>query len=314
MPSSQPGSSAEVEALRARVAQMESAAWAKDARLAALSGELTARDAQLTAQAGQIAKLTAQVEELAKRLSKDSSNSSKPPSSDDPFTKAPKDKKRSLRKRSGRKPGKGKGDPGSTLPQKEPDETVVVDPPVCPDCHTDLTDAPVTSTTRRQVIEVVPPPPPHVTEYVLITRSCPCCARSVTGTAPALVTNRIQYGPLVRAWAAILLCAHYLPVRRAGQILATLTGVKVSVGFLAGIRGQAARLIEAEFMPHVRGLLVRAGVLHVDETPGRAQGKLEYVHVAATSYLTAMHTGRRTNAAIDAGGILPGYTARDRAR
>jgi len=55
-------------------------------------------------------------------------------------------------------------------------------------------------------------------------------------------------------------------------------------------------------------------VLHVDETPGRAQGKLEYVHVAATSYLTAMHTGRRTNAAIDAGGILPGYTARDRAR
>ncbi len=142
----------------------------------------------------------------------------------------------------------------------------------------------------------------------MITRRCPCCRKRVTGAAPASVTNHTQHGPLLRAWAAVLLCAHYVPVRRAGQILAALTGVKVSVGFLAGIRAQAARLIETEFMPHVRGLLARAGVLHVDESPGRAEGKLEYVHVASTTYLTAMHTGRRTNAAIDAGGVLPGYT------
>ncbi|MDQ3764758.1 MAG: IS66 family transposase [Actinomycetota bacterium] len=45
------------------------------------------------------------------------------------------------------------------------------------------------------------------------------------------------------------------------------------------------------------------GVLHVDETPGRAGGGLEYVHVAATPFLTAMHTGGRSGA----GAILPGY-------
>ena len=57
----------------------------------------------------------------------------------------------------------------------------------------------------------------------------------------------------------------------------------------------------------VRELLHAAGVLYADETPARAAGKLRYVHVACTGFLTAMHTGDRTSEAIDAGGILPGY-------
>ena len=41
--------------------------------------------------------------------------------------------------------------------------------------------------------------------------------------------------------------------------------------------------------------------------PARAAGNLRYVHVACTGFLTAMHTGDRTNEAINAGGVLPGY-------
>ena len=48
-------------------------------------------------------------------------------------------------------------------------------------------------------------------------------------------------------------------------------------------------------------------MLYADETPARAAGKLHYVHVACTEFLTAMHTGDRTKEAIDAGGVLPGY-------
>ncbi|MGH3976543.1 MAG: IS66 family transposase [Pseudonocardiaceae bacterium] len=55
-------------------------------------------------------------------------------------------------------------------------------------------------------------------------------------------------------------------------------------------------------------MLRGAGVLHVDETPGRVEGGLHYVHIAATQYLTAMHTGGRAKADIDAGQVLPGYT------
>ena len=41
--------------------------------------------------------------------------------------------------------------------------------------------------------------------------------------------------------------------------------------------------------------------------PARADKHLGYVHVAATEWLTAMHTGGRSKVDIDDGGILPGY-------
>ena len=88
--------------------------------------------------------------------------------------------------------------------------------------------------------------------------------------------------------------------------MATLAGIGVSVGFVAGVRGRAARLLEQLPAPG-RELLGQVGVLHVDETPARADGAWSYVHVAATEWLTAMHTGGRSKADIDNGGILPGY-------
>ena len=107
-----PPASEELAWLRARVAELEEV----NARLreaARARDELAA--AQLAARDAQIAALAAQVGELRRRLDKDSSTSSKPPSSDSPYTKKPQD--RSLRGRSGRKPGKQPGAPSSTLKQ-----------------------------------------------------------------------------------------------------------------------------------------------------------------------------------------------------
>ena len=124
--------------LRARVAELEEL----NARLreaAAARDELAA--AQLAARDAQIAALTTQAEELRRRLDKDSSTSSKPPSSDSPYKK-PRD--RSLRGRSGRKPGKQPGAQSSTLKQSpHPGETVVCGPAACGCCGHDLTGEPV---------------------------------------------------------------------------------------------------------------------------------------------------------------------------
>ncbi|MGH4015765.1 MAG: IS66 family transposase [Pseudonocardiaceae bacterium] len=98
------------------------------------------------------------------------------------------------------------------------------------------------------------------------------------------------------------------------QLMRSMLGVAVSVGFMAGVRGRAARVLEATLVPPVRELLRQAGVLHVDETPGRAAGGLQYVHVAASEFLTVMHTGGRSKADIDAGQVLPGLRRHDRAR
>lgn len=118
----------------------------------------------------------------------------------------------------------------------------------------------------------------------------------------------VRIGPEALARAALLTCAHYLPVGRARDLLEALTAIDVSTGFLAGIRGRAARRLEKKFLGHMHKLLASAPLLHADETPGRAAGALSYVHVACTEYLTLMHVGDRSAATIDAGGVLAEFT------
>jgi transposase len=253
----------------------------------------------------QIASLEQRIVELERRLGADSSTSSRPPSSDSPYRKPG---RRSSRKSSGRRPGKQPGDSGTTMPLvDDPDEIITCDPGCCGGCGADLAGAPVVGVQRRQIVEVLPPPKPRVTEYRIVTRACAACGATATTTTPRCPPARVQYGPTVLARTTELVCAHYLPVARAARLMHSMAGVPVSVGFMASVRGRAARMLEQTFLPRVRQLLRQAGVLHVDETPARAAGGLEYVHVAATEYLTALHTGGRSKADIDAAGVLPGY-------
>ena len=70
-----------------------------------------------------IEQLLERVAALEARMGKNSKNSSQPPSSDNPFTKP---SPRSLRQRSGRRPGKQPGSPGAWLePRSDPDRLEV---------------------------------------------------------------------------------------------------------------------------------------------------------------------------------------------
>lgn len=259
-------------------------------------------------QAGRIAelevmvgRLAAENEELRRRVGSDSSNSSRPPSSDSPYGKP---KPSGLRGRSGRKPGKQPGEPGVTRRQvTDPDERIAVEPGACAGCGTGLADAPVIGVQKRQVFECSPPPPPRVIEYQVVARRCPGCEKLSYGQAPAWASAPVQWGPSVQARGVLATLAHYLPYGRAAVLLRQLAGLEVSVGFLVAARGRAAELLEP-FMSRVRQLLARAGLLHVDETPARVDGKLTYLHVACNESYTAMHTGGRSGEDIDAGGVL----------
>jgi transposase len=122
------------------------------------------------------------------------------------------------------------------------------------------------------------------------------------------VRARASFGPETCAQAANLTAGHHIPVYRSTLLLCQLAGIAVSTGWMAGIRGRAARLVEASgFTDRVRELLKTAPAVHADETPARAAGGTRYVHLACTAYLTCMHTGDRSADAIDAGGVLPGY-------
>jgi transposase len=301
-----------VEELRAallRQRAVNTELWTVIATQAELhQAELAARDARIAQLGSQVVVLADRVAQLEQRAGRDSSNSNRPPSSDSPYTKTPrKPRDRSLRGRSGRKPGRQPGAPGATLAQvPDPDHTVVCAPATCGGCGCDLAGVPVDAAHARQVFEVPPPPPrPVVTAYRVQARTCPRCGVTSVGQAPAGVDGRVQYGPGVWAHAANLTCANHVPVGRAARLLSDLLGVGCSVGFVAGVRGVAAGRL-GPFMARVRELLRQAAVLGVDETPGRAGG-LAYVHVACTEFLTHLHVGGRSADDIDAGGVLPGF-------
>jgi len=106
--------------------------------------------AELVAQNGALA---ARVQELEARLAKDSHNSSKPPSSDGLARKT-----KSLRRRSGKKPGGQLGHRGETLRLvATPDAVVEHRPSVCARCQApldELDDAAMERRERRQVCEL----------------------------------------------------------------------------------------------------------------------------------------------------------------
>jgi transposase len=262
-----------------------------------LIGELTA----------QIERLSARVEQLERQARQDSSTSSRPPSSDSPYKKKGSD--RSLRERGKRRPGKQPGDPGMTMNlADDPDETIDCPPAACRGCGAGLAGAPVTAQRRHQVTDIEPAPGPKVIEYVAQAKECGGCGAVTAGELPAHVRARASYGPETCAQAANLVSGHHIPIHRATLLLCQLAGVAVSTGWMAGIRGRAAALVEASgFTDRVRELLKTAPAVHADETPARAAGGTRYLHLACTRYLTCMHTGDRSAEAIDAGQVLPGY-------
>jgi transposase len=213
-----------------------------------LIGELTARNERLAERIGQ----------LERQAGKDSSTSSRPPSSDSPYKKKGRD--RSLRERGERRPGKQPARPGMTMNLvDDPDETIEWPPAVCCGCGADLARAPVTARRRHQVTDIEPAPAPKVTEYVAQAKECAGCGTVTAGELPAHVRARASYGPETCAQAANLVSGHHIPVSRATLLLCELAGIAVSTGWMAGIRGRAAALVEASgFMARVRELLKTA--------------------------------------------------------
>lgn len=267
-----------------------------EAVIASLRAELEQRDAV-------IEQLLERVAALEARLGKNSSNSSKPPSSDNPFAKPP---PRSLRKSSGRRPGKQPGQPGIGLEARaEPDRVEVHVPGCCSGCGGDLGEAELVAEQRRQVFDL-PAIRVEVTEHRAQTRRC-VCGQQTTASFPAAATAPTCYGAGVAAVATYLLARQHLPVARTAELLAVCFGARVSTGWLAGLLpGAEARL--AGFTRLTREQLRAAPVAHFDETGARVAGKLWWVHVASTDTLTSYHRASgRGKDSMNLGQVLPGF-------
>jgi hypothetical protein len=137
-------------------------------------------------QAAVIGQLQERVERLEHRAGKDSSTSSKPPSSGVPYRKKPRD--RSLRDKGRRAPGKQPGEPGTTMKLADnPKYRFWYPPAECRECGTGLAGEKVFALRRYQVTDIRPAPQPEVTEHVAQSKKCPCCGEVTAGVLPAHV-------------------------------------------------------------------------------------------------------------------------------
>ena len=221
------------------------------------------------------------------RLRKNSQNSSKPPGTD-AFVKPP---PRSLRRASGRKPGKQPGDLGFRLVQRpDPYEVQIHAPEVCRGCGGSLEQALVVGQERRQVFDL-PAIELMVIEH-LAQRRAGGCGVVTTAAFPAQATAPTCYGPGVAALGTYLQARQHLPVERAAECMAESFGAPVSTGYLSTLLPNAAKRLE-QFLNLVGKELAQAEVMHFDETGGRVNGKLWWIHVACTDRYTPYHLDRR---------------------
>jgi transposase len=246
-----------------------------------------------------VAELTTKVEDLEGRLSKNSSNSSKPPSSDGYKKPAPK----SLRKKSGKKSGGQEGHKGTTLSQvSTPDEIITHHCGTC-SCGSNLDNGTVLSEERRQVFDI-PKPRIEVVEHVVQTVKC-SCGKIHTGTFPEGVASPTQYGPGVRSLAVYLNQYQHLPYERTCEAMRDVFGCRLSQGTLKNILAECYTKLEAS-EEAIKRHIQSSEVAHYDETGLRIDNKTRWVHSASTESAThySAHDKRGADASISAG-ILP---------
>jgi transposase len=277
-------------------------------QLAALVVELkllvSAQAATIVEQAATIAQQAERITELERRLAADSHNSSKPPSSDG-LRKKPAPK--SLRKTTGRKPGRAKGDPGGRLEQvADPDHIVDHRPEACGGCGGDLSGAVSSGFRARQVFDL-PEMRPEVTEHRLHQALCGC-GHTTSATAPQRVTAQAVYGAGVRAAIAYLSAYQHLPAKRLAEAMENLFGLPISTGTVLSVLARAHDGLD-DFETQAKEHLAAVPVAHADESGVRVAGKLHWLHVMCTHLVTfyGIHT-QRGRTAMDDLGVLPAFT------
>lgn len=272
---------------------------------------LVVRDRQITEMAGRLAELTeanqalaaklAQVEHL---LSRNSRNSSSPPSRDDGPGKPPVPEKPAIPGRGGPKRSRGKqrGAPGSHLAWTDtPDQQRDVFPQGSCECGRDLAGARDLGVADRYQQHEIPQVSVRVTQYEQHHVECGCGKIHTAARPEGARPGPVGYGPNLQAFAVYLMVVHFVPAHRVVQLLESLTGTAPSVGFVHGMLARTAGLLGGVH-DRIRALITLAYAVSCDETPlkvgprtprpGRKKAD-KYLLVACTELYTHYLLGDR---------------------
>ena len=247
-------------------------------------------------------KFKEEVKELKARLNLNSSNSSKPPSSDGYKKPNPK----SLRGKSGKKNGGQFGHKAHQLPLNEnPDHVITYTMDQCEKCEGDLKNVLPLEEKVRQVLDFIAKI--ETTEHRAQTMICPVCQHANRASFPSGVDYKTQYGDQAKSVFSYLSIQQMMPLKRLTETIQSLTGHSVSQGTILRANQELYRDLE-QVEAQIKQQLLASPVVHFDESSVRVFGKKHWLHVACTPKLThyTIHANRGSKA-MDASGILPDF-------
>src|SRR5947209_2962764 len=216
-----------------------------------------------------------QVAQLTERLNQNSTNSSRPPSSDPPHVK-----RRPPEPSSGRKKG---GQPGHArqqrplVPPEQVKQTIPLMPSACRKCGQALHGE--DPQPRRHQVAEIPPVRAEVTEYRLHRLTCTACGTRTCAPLPAGVPAG-TFGPRLQAVLSVLAGGYRLGKRPIRQLAHDLFGLSISTGMVAKLERATADALEqpmAELESYVR-----TQPANVDETSWREAGRRAWLWVVVT--------------------------------
>lgn len=254
--------------------------------------------------------LVAENKELRRRLGLDSSNSSKPPSSD-PIFKKP---NRPSQKKGKRKPGGQLGHKGSKMNKfEEVDFSKDHHIDTCPHCQ--KSELKLLDFRIRQVADI-PAPKIEVTEHYLYAWQCKCCDKEVYSDKYKELTQEVQYGPRIKSLVSYLNVYQLIPYKRLVGLIEAIYGHKISQGSISNFNSTLSEHLGG-FMNQLKSTLAGADqVIHSDETGCMVSKVLHWMHVYSDSSRTLLegHTkrGREAMDDIDIIGRTKGTVVHDR--
>ncbi len=244
------------------------------AELVALRGE----NAELRGENG---RLQARVRELEARLGQNSTNSSRPPSSDLPTTPP-----RPPAPATGRRRGGQPGHPPqqrALLPPEQVDQVVAHWPARCRRCQAALDPTAVGEPVRHQVTEL-PPVRAVVTEHQLQHVRCGACGTTTCAGLPAEVPTG-AFGPRLQATVAVLSGRYRLSRREVVGVCTDVLGAPLAVGSVDRLCQLTAQALAGP-VAALQAAVQQAPVVHADETSWREAGQRCWLWVVVTAVAT----------------------------
>lgn len=276
----------EIEKLREQVVERDQRIADGQKRIADAQKQIADAEKQMLDAEKQIADLERQ---LATRK-KNSTNSSKPPSSDG--LAGTQRRRCSPRKKSGRKPGGQPGHVGQARQRVEkPDRTEEVLPLQCKHCETALPQAPEERQTTgdvycRQIVDLPEVILPVVTEFQYPKLVCPCCQKGTRAEVRSEHAHEI--GERLTAVVSYLISARKMTRRDVRATLQDLFGVDISVGSVQKAWEETADAVEASYT-ELEEALATEPVLNSDETGSRTNGDKRWVWALCSSWFVFYH-------------------------